>query len=483
MKNQKLSEFNTKERPVFHLTPERGWMNDPNGFSRYDGKYHLFYQVYPDGTNWGPTHWGHAVSEDLVQWERLPEALTPDRDYDIGGCFSGTALTSGDGRHMLMYTGCRPDPEDAKGRGFQTQCIAFGDGVSYSKYEGNPVITAEQLPEGGDPYEFRDPKFWREPDGTFRAVIANHNVANGAQVLLYKSSDGLQWEFESVLADGEGKPGWMCECPDFFPLESKYALLTGTMGEVDNILRIGTFERDRGIFREESWQSIEQGFDFYAGQTCCAPDGRRILIGWMQNPQTAERREIDLPINGQMSIPRELEIRDGRLLQKPVRELNDYRTDEMVYRNVKLEAGLEADLETGKAETRLDGIAGRTVDLEISIRPEDSYELFRMRFAADGEHYTEFTYEPAESVVTLDRSHAGPGRTQLVRRQTKVRDRNGQLQLRVILDRLSAEVFINDGEQVMSAVIYTDRHAEDITFYVKGTAIMDIAKYRIKENK
>ena len=476
MKNQRLSQFNKNERPVFHLTPEKGWMNDPNGFSRYDGRYHLFYQAYPDGTNWGPTRWGHAVSEDLIRWERISDALVPDRNYDIGGCFSGTALTDEDGRHMLMYTGCRPDPEDRQGRGLQIQCIAFGDGTVYKKYDGNPVITGDMLPEGGDPYEFRDPKLWREADGTFRAVIANYNQTHGAQILLFKSSDGLKWEFAKALADGEGKPGWMWECPDFFPLEGKYALLAGTMGEVDNICRIGDYDHETGTFCESAWQSIEQGLDFYAGQTVSAPDGRRILIGWMQNPQTAENREIDLPINGQMSIPRELRIRDGKLLQKPVRELNGYRTDEIVYRNVKLGEHAEEGI-------RLDGISGRTVDMEISIVPSDCYELFRIRFAADSEHYTEFSYEPALSVVTLDRSHAGLGRTELTKAQTAVRDRSGRLDVRVLLDRLSAEIFINDGEQVMSAVIYTDRHAEDITFYVKGTAMMDIAKYRIEENK
>ena len=472
MKNQKLSDFNKNERPVFHLTPEIGWMNDPNGFSRYGGKYHLFYQAYPHGTNWGPIQWGHAVSEDLIKWDRLPYALMPDRDYDIGGCFSGTALTCEDGRHMLMYTGCRMNPQ---GKELQTQCIAFGDGVIYEKYEGNPVITASVLPEDGDPHEFRDPKLWRETDGSYRAAIANHNRTSGAQVLLYRSKDGLAWEFEGVLADCKGKPGWMCECPDFFPLDGKYALLTGTMGEVDSICRIGTFDSEHGRFCEDWWQSIEQGFDFYAGQTVSAADGRRILIGWMQNPQTAEHREIDLPINGQMSTPRELMIRDGKLLQKPVRELSDYRTDEIVCRNVKLGACEE--------ETRLDGISGRTVDMEISIKPDDRYELFRMRFAAGGEYYTEFTYEPDKSMVTLDRNHAGPGKTELTKAQAVVRDRGGRLDVRILLDRLSAELFINDGEQVMSAVIYTDRRAEDITFFVKGTAVMDIAKYRIKENK
>jgi len=478
MKNQKLSEFNKNGRPLFHLTPEIGWMNDPNGFSRYGGKYHLFYQYYPDGTNWGPTRWGHAVSADLIRWERLPDAIAPDEAYDIGGCFSGTALTCEDGRHMLMYTGCTPDPGAPKGGGLQVQCLAFGDGERYRKYEGNPVITGERLPEGGDPYEFRDPKLWREADGTFKAVIASYNKKRGKEVLLYRSSDGLQWAFEGVLADGEDKPGWMWECPDFFPLDGRHVLLAGSMGEVDSVCRIGDYDSSRGVFSEDAWQSIEQGFDFYAGQTVRAEDGRRILIGWMQNPKTAEYREVDLPVNGQMSTPRELQLRDGKLLQKPVRELEDYRTDETVYRNVTVGG------ETGQ-ERRLDGIRGRTIDMQISLRPAEGqqYELFRMRFAADGDLYTEFTYEPERSVVTLDRSHAGPGKTDLTKAQAKVGDRGGRLDVRILLDRLSAELFINDGEQVMSAVIYTDRHAEDITFYVKGTAVMDIAKYRMKENK
>jgi len=478
MKNQQLSEFNKNERPVFHLTPERGWMNDPNGFSRYGGTYHLFYQAYPDGLNWGPTRWGHAVSEDLIRWERLPYALMPDQDYDVGGCFSGTALTWDDGRHMLMYTGCQPDPDDTLGRGLQIQCLAFGDGTTYEKYDNNPVITGEMLPEGGDPYEFRDPKVWREADGTFRAVIANYNRTNGAQILLYRSNDGLHWGYADVLADGEGKPGWMWECPDLFPLDGKYILMAGTMGEVHTICRIGDYDPCSGSFREDCWQSMEQGFDFYAGQTVQTDDGRRILIGWMQNPRTAEYREVDLPINGQMSVPRELQLRDGKLLQTPVRELISYRTDEVVYRNVKL--GGEAG-----AEQKFNEIHGRTVDMELQIRPDAGkpYEWFRMRFAKDADHYTEFTYEPETSVVSLDRSHAGPGRTDLTRAQAAVRDRGGRLDVRILLDRLSAEIFINDGEQVMSAVIYTDRHAEDITFYVKGTAMMDIAKYRIKENK
>ena len=482
MKNQQLSKFDHEERPVFHLTPERGWMNDPNGFSRYGGEYHLFYQYYPEAVHWGPTLWGHAKSGDLLRWDRLPAALAPDQEYDIGGCFSGTAVEIGPehakararGAHMLMYTGYRPDPEDEKHRGLQTQCVAFGNGTAYEKYEANPVITEAMLPRGGDPHEFRDPKLWQEADGTFRAIVANHDPERGARLLLYRSRDGLSWEYGKVFAENKGKPGWMWECPDFFPLGSGHAILVSAMGETGCLCMTGEYDRERETFHEESWQTLDRGLDFYAGQTVEAADGRRILIGWMQDPATAENRSIDLQINGQMSLPRELELTGDRILQRPVRELKDRRADEVIHRDVKLQS-----------EVRLEGVEGRTADLEISVRPEKggSYELFRIRFAGDGEHFTEFSYEPESSTAAIDRSRSGPGKTDRVRARAKIRDRKGRLDVRIILDRLSAEIFINDGEQVMSAVIYTDRRAEDITFYVKGTAIMDVAKYRIKENE
>ena len=129
-----------EDRPAFHLSSRVGWMNDPNGFSFYQGKYHLFYQYYPYNTVWGPCHWGHAVSEDLIHWEYLPAALAPDEEYDADGCFSGSAVTLPDGSQMLIYTGVvRKELEDGGIREIQHQCLAFGDGMHYEKYEGNPI--------------------------------------------------------------------------------------------------------------------------------------------------------------------------------------------------------------------------------------------------------------------------------------------------------------------------------------------------------
>ncbi|MBO6152777.1 MAG: glycoside hydrolase family 32 protein, partial [Clostridia bacterium] len=148
-----------EDRPGFHLSARVGWMNDPNGFSFYMGQYHMFYQYHPYDSHWGPMHWGHAVSTDLLHWEYLPAALAPDRIYDRDGCFSGNAITLPDGRQMLMYTGIINEiGEGGKTQEVQTQNLAFGDGLDYEKYEGNPVLTDADLPEGGSKYAFRDPK-------------------------------------------------------------------------------------------------------------------------------------------------------------------------------------------------------------------------------------------------------------------------------------------------------------------------------------
>ena len=158
--------ISAQERPAFHLSARTGWMNDPNGFSWYDGKYHMFYQYHPYDSHWGPMHWGHAVSRDLLHWEYLPASLAPDELYDKDGCFSGSAATLDDGRHLLMYTGVvKEHLITGETREIQTQCLAVGDGIDYEKYGKNPVINSGNLPEGGSKYDFRDPKMWRKEDG------------------------------------------------------------------------------------------------------------------------------------------------------------------------------------------------------------------------------------------------------------------------------------------------------------------------------
>ncbi len=470
-----------EERPDFHLSPRTGWMNDPNGFSWYNGKYHMFYQYHPYDSHWGPMHWGHAVSEDLLHWEYLPVALAPDEIYDRDGCFSGSAITLPDGRQLLMYTGVvREHLANGGHNDAQIQCLAVGDGVDYVKYEGNPVLTDKDIPKGGSRFDFRDPKMWRQEDGSYRCIIGNRPADGSGQILLYESQDGFEWHYKKILAANNDRFGKMWECPDFFPLDGKWVLLTSPQDMVPSgfeyhngngtLCLIGDYDRETENFTEEADQSVDYGIDFYAPQTLLTPDGRRVMIGWMQNWDTCNHRRVQEEAwFGQMSLPRELSIRNGRLYQQPVRELEEMRCNQVSYQGVTVSGTL-----------RLEGIKGRRVDLEVVIRPEEGCDLYRkfaIRFAQNDLFHTSFSFRPGESVLKVDRKFSGSRRAIIHQRRSRVNHDNGRLKLRIILDRFSVEAFVNDGEQVLSAVLYTDQEADGISFIADGTVNMDVVKY------
>ncbi len=468
-----------QERPAFHLSPYTGWMNDPNGFSYYQGQYHLFYQYYPYDTKWGPMHWGHAVSKDLLHWEFLPAALAPDTPADRDGCFSGSAITLPDGRHLLMYTGVLAKPAEPESRmDEQTQCLAVGNGEDYEKYGGNPVISAADLPAGSFPQDFRDPKLWQGRDGNYYCVVGSRPADKSGQILLYKSADAFHWEFVKVLLANENRFGRMWECPDFFELDGKWVLLTSPQDmlpegfEYHNgngtLCLIGDMEEGVFDFRPFHDQSIDYGIDFYAPQTVLAPDGRRIMIGWMQNWDTL-LYEKERKWFGQMSLPREITIRNGRLWQVPIRELESLRRNPVEYHNIPV-----------SEPVTLPGISGRRVELELTIRPGDPRELynkFTIRFAENEQFHTLFSFRPRESVLKVDRKFSGSRRAIIQQRRSLVNTQDGVLKLRLILDRFSVEAFVNDGEQVMTATLYTTQDADSISFRCDGNAVIDVVKY------
>lgn len=469
-----------EERPAFHLSARTGWMNDPNGFSYYDGKYHMFYQYYPYESKWGPMHWGHAVSEDLLHWEYLPAALAPDEDYDRDGCFSGSAITLPDGRHLLMYTGVKKEHQaNDVYYDVQTQCLAVGDGVDYEKFEMNPVLDADDLPEGCSRFDFRDPKMWQKEDGTYCCVVGNRPADGSGQILLFHSEDGFKWSFQKVLVSNNDRFGKMWECPDFFELDGKWILLTSPQDmlpagfEYHNgngtLCLFGEFDEKTETFIEKKNQAIDYGIDFYAPQTVLAPDGRRIMIGWMQNWDACNLRSHEEPWFGQMSLPRELFVKNGRLYQMPVKELEKMRRNKVVHQNVSF-----------SGEISLEGIKGRRIDMELTIHPGDEeklYQKFAVRFAQNEKYQTSLSFRPYESILKVDRKFAGSRRAIIHQRRSLVNSSNGELKLRMILDRFSVEVFINDGEQVMTATMYTEQEADGISFFADGSVNMDVVKY------
>ena len=484
---QKAREYEVKysamirdeERPQFHLSPRVGWMNDPNGFSVYKGQYHIFYQYHPYTTQWGPMHWGHAVSDDCLNWKDLPVAIAPDMPYDKDGCFSGSAVELDDGRHLLMYTGVeRVMGEDGIMRDLQTQCLAVGDGVNYVKYEGNPVLTGADVPQGFSVNDFRDPKIFRMADGTFGCVVGNRTDDGSGAILFYKSKDGFHWEFGSILDRCNNEIGKMWECPDLLNVDGYDVILTSPqdMQAQDmefhsgngTIALLGHVRDSR--FHREQVQAIDQGLDFYAPQTLEALDGRQVMIAWMQNWDTTGGCPAGAKWFGQMTTARELTIRDGRLLQNPVRELEAYRANPVIYRNVPVHE-----------EMSLEGISGRVLDMTITIKAADAngFGMFRMKFAQDQRYHASLTYRPEESTLHMSRTHAGFVRDFVHERECMVTPKNGELKLRILLDRFSAEVFVNDGERAMTMTFYTPQTADGISFQCSGNALVDVEKYEI----
>ena len=470
------------DRPVFHFTPRTGWLNDPNGFSYYQGQYHLFYQYNPYDTIWNSMHWGHAVSNDLLHWTYLPAALAPDEAYDAYGCFSGSAVDLEDGRQLLMYTGVSKKACGKKDKQIQTQCLALGDGLHYQKFPDNPVLTESDLPVGMTSADFRDPKIWRDTNGSFCCVVASCDAYQKGAVLMFRSQEGFSWQFESILVQNDGRFGHMWECPDFFRLDEKDVLIINAMDMLPDgfeyhngnitICQIGSFDPIHRKFIREYDQTVDYGIDFYAPQTLLTPDGRRIMIGWMQNPDTCTlSAEFDHLWFGQMTLPRELSVYSGRLIQRPIRELLLCRKHPVTYHQVHF-----------SGEKKLPGIEGRIVELDLCVRPESadlSYHRFTLYFARNQKFHTMLSFWPDELLLKIDRSFSGSRRDVLHQRCCRVLSHSSEIHLQIILDRFSVEVFVNNGEQVLSATLMTDPDARDISFETDGSVVMDITKYNL----
>ena len=471
------------DRPLFHVVARVGWMNDPNGFSVYKGEYHLFYQYYPYNTKWGPMHWGHVKTRDLVKWEWLPAAIAPDEEYDNAGCFSGSAVEMPDGRQALMYTGVKEwRREDGYIESRQMQCVAFGDGVDYVKYENNPVLTSADLPEGWSAVDFRDPKIWYDKsENCFYAVVANRTVDGSGAILLYRSEDALHWEMKSILDRSRNEYGRMWECPDFFMMDEDHAILITSPQEMlsrgrayhngfGNIYMVGSFDRKTYQFTRKAVHAIDYGLDFYAPQTLLAPDGRRIMIAWMQSWESSHDHVAIGSWFGMMTLPRELSLKKGRLIQQPVRELELYRKNAIYYTDVDVQERIQ-----------LPAVQGRCVDMIVTVRPSGGklYDKFIIKVAKDTRFYTSIVYSPGDSILTFDRSNSGLRRDIVSSREVVTRFRDGKIRLRIIMDRYSVEIFVNNGEQAISSTIYTDQGAEGISYEAEGIAIIDVEKYDI----
>ena len=463
-------------RPQIHFTPEANWMNDPNGMVYYEDEYHLFYQYHPDSTVWGPMHWGHAVSKDMVTWERLPIALYPD---SLGDIFSGSAVidwknTTGfqNGEHppmVAIFTQHLMEGERSGRIDFQTQGIAYSldKGRTWTVYDGNPVIPNPGIKD------FRDPKvIWHEESEKWVMVFAA-----GDCIKFYTSPNLIDWQFESDYGMEEGAHGGVWECPDIFKLRiegedrEKWVLLvsinpgapnggSGTqyfVGDFDG----KTFTNSQYPERT-SW--LDYGRDNYAGVTWSdipEEDGRRLFIGWMSNWDYAQVVPTE-EWRSAMTLPRSLHLKRNdqtgvySVESRPVKELESLESDkiEMKY-NAKVGKN-----NVYRFDQRNDKQFQLPYKLEVTFDlSESSSKYFGVRL---DNPETGDVYELGFKDGRLFSDRTKSGNTDFEERfakeihytQTRNISDDQKVELEVFFDHSSVEIFVNNGEFSMTELYF-----------------------------
>lgn len=441
-----------KYRPDYHFTPESGWMNDPNGLVFLDGEYHLFYQYYPDSTIWGPMHWGHAVSEDLIDWEHLPIALAPD---SLGYIFSGSAVydkenSSGLGTKenpplVAIFTYHDALSEKSGAINFQSQAIAYSidNGRTWEKYTDNPVLANPGIKD------IRDPKVSQisNSDGSKSWLMT---LAVDDHINFYSSSNLIDWTLLSEFGESIGAHGGVWECPDLIPMkapsgEEKWVLLVSInpggpqMGSATQYF-IGDFEN--GIFTPDDsmirW--LDYGPDNYAGVTWSnlpTEQNRHLFIGWMSNWLYAQEVPTGL-WRSAMTIPRELSLFsvDGTLLlkSKPAEELNNLRAKQFSI------SDHESDLPS------------QSFLITADISGDDDFSLSFINEKGDS-----LGISKENGLVNIDRRKSG----QISFSKDFAAMHSAPMSweasnLKVYVDASSIELFINDGELVMTSIVFPD---------------------------
>ncbi|MFY1067028.1 glycoside hydrolase family 32 protein [Enterococcus sp. AD013-P3] len=459
-------------RQRYHLMAPVGWINDPNGFVFFQGYYHLFYQHYPYDSQWGPMHWGHARSRDLISWEHLPEALAPDQSYDSGGCFSGSAIEK-EGKLFLVYTGC----QEIDGVMHQQQCLAVSeDGIHFTKFTGNPIVGKKELGDQGFIQDFRDPKVFRHED-SYYMVVATKTADERGRILLFKSPDLFKWDFFSVLLEGQKNQGIMWECPDLFSLDGRDVLIISPIQMEKEGLSYHNISSTVAFIGEMDWQSgklmvanyheLDFGLDFYAPQTMEDEQGRRLMVAWMQMwHRTLPTHDLGHHWAGSMTLPRELRVKKDRLIQKPV---------STVYSKLVYQQGSE-NIRVTESPVVFRNVMEDTCYLHL-VADLSQAEAFTIQLMRSQKEALLLNYDVFAQTFCLDRRGFGRPLTgseaePLNARKVHVPLVNGQLVLEVFRDTSSVEIFIN-GSQVMTATFYELEKGRDILFNSVGETIVN----------
>ncbi|NNC49715.1 MAG: glycoside hydrolase family 32 protein [Flaviramulus sp.] len=471
--NTDISKEESLYRPNFHFTPKANWMNDPNGMFYLNGAYHLYFQYYPDGNVWGPMHWGHAISKDMITWEEQPIALYPD---ELGMIFSGSAVvdknnTTGFGKDgnvpiVAIYTYHNMQGEKDGKIDFQTQAIAYSldEGMTWTKYEANPVISNPGIKD------FRDPKvIW--DDSSSKWIMS---LAAGKKIMFYSSLNLIDWTFESEFGNGIGAQNGVWECPDLFPItiegteDTKWVLLVsinpdGPNGGSATQYFIGDFDGKTFVLDESFSKQLQQqkavwidyGRDNYAGVTWSnipESDGRKLFIGWMSNWDYAR----DVPTytwRSSMTVARELKLKkhftNFCLQSLPVKELFDYADKSIVEDSLSINNFNEL-LNMSKIN-----LANSNIQFELKNLKEEIYKFLffnevgdTLKLGLDNKTNEFFINRKKSGEVNFSEKFADTISI------AKITNSLNELSVQILLDKTSVEVFYNEGEIVMTELFF-----------------------------
>jgi fructan beta-fructosidase len=481
--------FREQYRPQFHFTPPSNWMNDPNGMFFYEGEYHLFYQYYPDGNKWGPMHWGHAVSNNMVQWQHLPIALYPD---SLGNIFSGSAVvdhyntsglgTAGKPPIIAIYTYHNMAGEKAGKNDFQYQGIAYSNdkGRTWKKYEQNPV-----LPNTTGIRDFRDPKvMWHEATKKWVMTLAVKD-----HVEFWASSNLINWNYLSSFGKELGAHGGVWECPDLFSIKvketgrTKYVLLVsinpgGPNGGSATQYFVGDFNGTIFLTDElflnkvtngnSVW--VDYGRDNYAGVTWSnipAADGRRLFLGWMSNWDYAQ--EVPTSIwRSAMTLPRSLVLHQTKnsyyLASLPIDELKQLRGAAQVFSPVLIQnrlnlkiPGIPIQQSEWVLELELSNKSTGDVFIELSNSLSQTY---RIGFSAKENWYYSNRIHAGNHLFSQKFAPAVHTATRVVN--------NNRMKLHLFIDASSVELFADDGTVCITDLVFPANPFNQIHLVTNG---------------
>ena len=457
---QQTVQMKEQYRPQIHFSPQKNWMNDPNGMVYLNGVYNLFFQYNPYSSVWGPMHWGHATSKDLIHWQRQPIAIYPD---SLGTIFSGSAVldknnTSGLGKKgqaplVAIFTQHDTVGEKAGKNDFQNQSIAYSvdEGKTWIKYSGNPVLKNPGL------RDFRDPKvMWFEPQKKWIMTLAANNI-----VIFYSSPDLKNWTRESEFGKDYGAHGGGWECPDLIALDGKgtprWVLIvnlnpgapnggSGTQYFVGNFDGT-TFTSDQ---KETKW--LDYGPDNYAGVTWSNTGKRKILIGWMTNWQYANLVPTE-KWRSAMTIPRELKLKhvdnDIFIVSQPVTELAEIERKRVTITNLAAKGKVDLSKQIGEIKFPC------RINIKVAALKD-----FSLLFSNNAGDKLILGYDKKENQYFIDRSISGKTAFQkdFAAKHTAHRiAKSPQMNMSLVIDVSSIELFADDGLTEMTEIFFPNK--------------------------